>query len=272
MGNALVSPLDTAYGYYETLCTTNPGVKEPVFNETRCDIIASNLSRCMAVVQTCYDHPDIAVCQAAYVVCRDGVLKWYDDEAGFVGGRSRFDITASCEMDNFCYHESALIGRYLNLNTTFAALGVPPSIKEFELYSQAVSEAFDLTSDFEMSLMPQVQYLLANQVDVLIYQGNLDLAGNTAAAKRWSARMPWKGQPAFISQDLKPWKSVVNGEEKVVGSFKEVWIRMIEGDEKRTRFSLVTINGAGHFVRDPLLPLKSIANTESHRHHKINLK
>lgn len=175
-------------------------------------------------------------------------------------------------MDNFCYHESALIGRYLNLNTTFAALGVPPSIKEFELYSQAVSEAFDLTSDFEMSLMPQVQYLLANQVDVLIYQGNLDLAGNTAAAKRWSARMPWKGQPAFTSHDLKPWKSVVNGEEKVVGTFKEVWIRMIGGDEKRTRFSLVTINGAGHFVRDPLLPLKSTANTESHRHHKINLK
>ena len=72
--------------------------------------------------------------------------------------------------------------------------------------------------------------------------------------------MPWKGQPAFTSQDLKPWKSVVNGEETVVGTFKEVWIRMIEGDEKRTRFSLVTINGAGHFVRDPLNPTKNIAN------------
>jgi cathepsin A (carboxypeptidase C) len=252
IGNGLVSPLDTVYGYYETLCTTNPGVKEPVFNETRCDIIASNLPHCMAVVQTCYDHPDIAICEAANAVCRDRVIKWYDDEASFVGGRSRFDITASCKMNNFCYLEAALIQRYFNLNTTFAALGVPSSIEEFEIYSKSVSGAFDNTNDFEMSLTPQLQYLLANQVEILIYQGNLDLAGNTAAAKRWTARMPWKGQPAFTSQELQPWKSVVSGEEKVVGTFKEVWIQMVAGDEKRTRFSLVTINGAGHLVCGPL--------------------
>jgi cathepsin A (carboxypeptidase C) len=32
---------------------------------------------------------------------------------------------------------------------------------------------------------------------------------------------------------LKPWKGVVGGEEKVVGTFKEVNIKMVEGDEKK---------------------------------------
>ena len=94
-----------------------------------------------------------------------------------------------------------------------------------------------------------MQYLLANQIDILIYQGNLDLACNTAGAKRWTANMRWKGEAAFTSQDLKPWKSIVNGEEVVAGKFKEVNIKMVEGDKKTTRFALVTIDGSGHMVR-----------------------
>jgi hypothetical protein len=69
IGNGYVSPLDTAFGYWETLCTTNPGVDEPVFNETRCDIMAANLPRCMEVLKVCYDHSDPAICQAAAGVC-----------------------------------------------------------------------------------------------------------------------------------------------------------------------------------------------------------
>lgn len=89
---------------------------------------------------------------------------------------------------------------------------------------------------------------MANQIDVLVYQGNLDLACNTAGAKRWTANMPWKGQSAFTSKELKPWKSIKDGEEVVAGTFKEVNIRMVDGDEKTTRFALVTVDGAGHMV------------------------
>jgi len=99
-----------------------------------------------------------------------------------------------------------------------------------------------------ISLIPQIQYLLASQIDILIYQGNLDLACNTAGAKRWTSNMPWKGQSAFVAQELKPWKGKVNGKTKKVGTWKEVNIKMVEGDEKRTRFALVTIDGSGHLV------------------------
>lgn len=90
IGNGYVSPLDTTYGYWETLCTTQPGVPEPVFNETRCEIMANNMVRCVDVLKTCYNHPDPALCTAASEVCWDGVVSHYDGESG-AGGRNRFD-------------------------------------------------------------------------------------------------------------------------------------------------------------------------------------
>ena len=60
--------------------------------------------------------------------------------------------------------------------------------------------------------------------------------------------VPWKGQAAFTSLDLKPWKSEKDGKEMVAGMFKEVNIKMVDGDEKKTRFALVTIDGSGHMV------------------------
>lgn len=99
-----------------------------------------------------------------------------------------------------------------------------------------------------ISLIPQVQYLLANQVDILIYQGNLDLACNTAGAKRWTANMAWKGQAEFVAKELKSWNSKIEGKEKSAGKWKEVNVRMVEGDHKTTRFAFVTIDGSGHMV------------------------
>ncbi|KAG0651553.1 Carboxypeptidase Y [Hyphodiscus hymeniophilus] len=232
IGNGYVSPLDTSFGYWETLCTTNPGVDKPVFNETRCEIMAANLPRCMDVLKTCYEHSDPAICSAASMVCWDGVIKWYDSES-YTGGRNRFDT---------------LIQDYLNIPATFSALGVPSSVKNFTVSSDAVAAAFTITNDLSISLKAEVQYLLTSQIDILIYQGNLDLACNTAGAKRWTSNMAWKGQAEFVSKDLKPWKSVVDGKERKAGTFKEVNVKIVEGDEKTTRFALVTIDGSGHMV------------------------
>lgn len=158
-------------------------------------------------------------------------------------------VTLPCEIDDVCYPNTLWIQDYLNLPSSFAALGVPKDIKKFGVLSPAVSDAFELTDDLSISLVPEVQYLLRNQIDMLIYQGNLDLACNTAGAKRWTANMPWKGQAEFNSVDLKPWKSTKDGKEVVAGAWKEVNIKMVEGDEKKTRFALVTIDGSGHMVR-----------------------
>ena len=73
------------------LCTTNPGVEKPVFNQTRCDIMAANIPRCGKVLNVCYENPDPAICNAARNVCIQGVTSLYDSESGHKGGRNRFD-------------------------------------------------------------------------------------------------------------------------------------------------------------------------------------
>lgn len=83
-------------------------------------------------------------------------------------------------MDDLCYLSSAMIQNYLNLPDVWEALDVPKAITNYSIMSGAVSDAFTLTNDLEISMEAQVRYILENQIDVLIYQGNWDLACNTA--------------------------------------------------------------------------------------------
>ncbi|KAF2261355.1 alpha/beta-hydrolase [Lojkania enalia] len=243
VGNGYVSPLDTAFGYWETLCTTNPGVDSPIFNSTRCDIMAANLPRCMELSRICYQHPDPAICQAAETVCWKGVIEHYDGESG-PGGRNRFDITYPCETrDELCYAEIPRIGEYLNLPWVWDALQVPKAVKSYSVVSEEVALAFTLTSDLGISTQPQVLLLLENGIDVLFYQGNLDLACNTAGNLQWASSMPWKGQPAFVAQPKHIWKDG----DKEIGWFKEVKTKMGSND-KETTFAISTVDGAGHLV------------------------
>jgi Carboxypeptidase C (cathepsin A) len=147
----------------------------------------------------------------------------------------------------FVYTRSALINDYLNSASSWSALSVPSAVKNYTIDSGAVYERFVATTDQSVATVSSVQFLLQNQIDVLIYSGNLDLACNTAGSKRWMNAMPWKGQAAFASKGLSPWTSVVGGKEVKTGEFKEVNIKM-GADSRTTRFALVTIDGSGHMV------------------------
>ncbi|KAE8152319.1 Alpha/Beta hydrolase protein [Aspergillus avenaceus] len=241
VGNGYMSPKDIYFGYWETLCTTNPGVATPVFNETRCDILSTNMPRCMDLLDVCESHPDPAICQAAETVCYDGVVGWYEDESGR-GGRNRFDITAPCDLNEMCYPQTLWVQKYLNSKPVWDALSPPAEVKEYVLESEAVVDAFARTSDRMTSASDLVIFLLESGVDFLAYQGNLDLACNTAGNLKWAESLRWKGQTEFTARRLTPWSAVVEGVEARVGNVKEV-----RGDEAG-RFAFVTIDGAGHLV------------------------
>jgi len=244
VGNAYVSPLDTAFGYWETLCTTNPGVKSPVFNQTRCDLMATHLPRCLDLSKVCYSHPDVDICEAAGKVCWDGVIHHYDGESGGPpGSRNRFDIAHPCEAGgDLCYKEIPLIVEYLNKPWVFEALGVPKAVANYSIYNINLEYAFASTGDLGISTEPQVLLLLDAGIDVLFYQGNLDLACNTAGNLQWANSMRWKGQPAFVAEPKRMW---MDG-KKEVGWYKEVVVETKSGRE--TTFAMSTIDGAGHLV------------------------
>lgn len=72
IGNGLISPADRVYGYWETLCTTNPSVPKPISNKTRCDPMADNMPPCLHVIDACYKDLDAAICSAALEICNKG--------------------------------------------------------------------------------------------------------------------------------------------------------------------------------------------------------
>ncbi|KAL2842728.1 Alpha/Beta hydrolase protein [Aspergillus pseudoustus] len=233
VGNGFMSPMDTTFGYWETLCTVNPGVLQPVFNDTRCDIMAVNIPRCMELYDICIRNPDPAICHAASDVCYAGVIGWYDGEAG-QGGRNRFDVTAPCEIDEMCYVQAARVEQYLNTPQVWDALRPPEEIKEYKFVSQSIIDAFMKTADGMTSMSGLVSFLLASNVHFLAYQGNLDLACNTAGNLRWAHSLPCKGQPAFSARQLEPWMSFVDGAKEIA--------------QKASRFAFVTVDGAGHLL------------------------
>ena len=204
--------------------------------------MAKHLPRCLELAQICYDHPDRAICAAAATVCWNNVIVHYDGESG-PGGRNRFDITQPCETkDDLCYTEIKRIEEYLNLAWVWEALSVPKAVGNYSIVSMDIEMAFSLTNDITISMQPQVLYLLENGIDVLFYQGNLDLACNTAGNLQWASNMPWRGQPAFVAQPKRVWKN----DGKEVGWFKEIKTETLSG--RKTTFAFATIDGAGHLV------------------------
>jgi len=117
--------------------------------------------------------------------------------------------------------------------------------------SHAVIAAFNTTPETMTSSSDKVLFLLANGVDFLAYQGNLDLACNTAGTLRWAHSLAWKGQVEFASKELLPWVSNVAGQYETVGKSKEVLVQL-DGQAEASRFAFVTVDRAGHLVSDYL--------------------
>lgn len=142
---------------------------------------------------------------------------------------------------------------YLNSPAVWDALAPPKQIKEYKLDSEAVARAFGTSSDLQTSTSDLVTSLLANEVHFLVYQGNLDLACNTAGNLRWANSLSWKGQVEFASKPLLPWMSVVaeTGKKEVVGMTKEVRVRVSDSASTASRFAVVTVDNSGHLVSIP---------------------
>jgi carboxypeptidase C (cathepsin A) len=135
------------------------------------------------------------------------VLVWYDGESG-KGRRNRFDTTAACDTDDFCYNSTNDVQHYLNLPHIPRALHIDPSMPSYRNYSiasTAVGQAFQISNDLGIGMEAQVQNLLSSQIDGLVYQGNLDLACNIAGSLRWANNTRWKGRAEFATKRLEWW-------------------------------------------------------------------
>ena len=146
-----------------------------------------------------------------------------------------------------CYIQSARIESYLNSPAVWKALSPPAQIKEYKFVAQSVIDAFDTSADGMTSTSDLVVFLLSHGVDFLAYQGNLDLACNTAGNRRWADSVVWKGQAEFTAKGLRPWMAFLEEADRkeTVGMMKEVKVQVGDGE---SRFAFVTVDEAGHLV------------------------
>ena len=85
-------------------------------------------------------------------------------------------VTAPCEVDPWCYIESVRIQHYLNSKVIWDALSPPKQIKKYEITNMSVVLAFAQGLDERTPTSSLVEFLLANEVHIMNYQGTLDLA------------------------------------------------------------------------------------------------
>lgn len=247
IGDGFVSPMDTTWGYYETLCKPRPGQLKPVFNETRCNAIAEALPRCMYVHEACYEYPDPLICQAADSFCMTEIRDLYDKETG-AGGRDPFDVTRTCEIDQFCYMGVLDIQDYMNTPSVWSSIDPPKNVANFSIMSFDIHTAFLAGVDMYINTEREIKYVLEQGgIDVLIYNGNLDLACNSPGNLRWMERMSWKGQAEFVAERMREWKSPKDGGVVVAGTMKEATASVAGGDGT-ARLAFVTVDRAGHMV------------------------
>lgn len=129
----------------------------------------------------------------------------------------------------------------MNQPSTRRALEVSPTAR-FSIESPPVVAAFESGNDIHSSAMDNIRYTLENGVNVLIYNGNLDLACNTAGNLRWTNSLRWSGQAEFTSQGLRPWSTVQGGSTQA-GHYKQVFAPTVD-----SRLAFVTVDRAGHMV------------------------
>lgn len=128
---------------------------------------------------------------------------------------------------------------YLSLPTTRELLGVSPSVPAgFAPCNDTVFAAFSQTLDEYHETYTQVSQLLERGVRVLIYVGTYDWICNWIGNERWTLKMPWSGQEAFVSQPLTDWQ---------ISGYAVGKTRSANG------LTYATITGAGHMVSPSFL-------------------
>ncbi|KAH0831837.1 serine carboxypeptidase [Lanmaoa asiatica] len=230
IGNGIVDYFTLTPSYIDMQCTAASVF--PIASISSCVRMKEALPRCQKwTLESCINQYDALSCGAARSFCDSELSDPY-----FNTGMNPYDISKKCEGDpgSLCYPVTKNVGNYLDLPSTRALLGVDPSItSNFSSCSDTVGNAFTRAQDEYHSTYTYISGLLERGVHALIYVGTYDWICNWIGNERWTLKMPWSGQEAFVSQPLREWQ--VDGQ--VVGKTRSA-----------NGLTFATVDGAGHMV------------------------
>lgn len=168
----------------------------PVLSLDTCEDLYRALPKCQLVMQECYDTQSDLLCTLARDYC-EGLSRPYGET-----GRNPFQIDDICWDD--CYPEQNWITAYLNQTSVKNAIGAKTSL-DYQDCSSDVGHDFRLTLDRVHSYADQLRNVLENDVNVLLYAGDLDYRVNWMGISALSERLVWSGHDEFVSTPITPW-------------------------------------------------------------------
>ena len=213
IGNGLVDPY-TQYPEYATFAKENKLISDVTYY-----LLKGAFKVCQGLIKT-------GIWFLAMEECQLGVT-------GILGLPTAprfnvYDIRLKCEKPPLCYDFSA-IDKFYQREDVIAALGVKG--RKWQECNMVVHTA--LLGDWMTSLSAKVQYLLENDVNILVYSGDKDFICNWRGGEAWTNAMPWKHQAEFQKAQYTPY--TVNGKE--AGQYKEV-----------DNLTFLRVYNAGHMV------------------------
>ncbi|KAG0698855.1 Alpha/Beta hydrolase protein [Suillus ampliporus] len=216
IGNG-ITDISTLYqGRYEIECGT-AALEIPFQQISSCVRMKSALPRCEALMRDgCIDQFDHMNCGAA-----------------------------TCEDQDLCYAEDAIIEDFLDAPETRKMLGAE-SPGKFSICSGIVGRNFFSHLDkWAHHTQDYVTALLERDIRMLIYAGTYDWQCNWMANKLWVDKLDWKERSAYAKESWRSW--YVNGEKA--------------GETKNAGpLTFATVLGAGHMMKAQALVSRWLAN------------
>lgn len=124
-----------------------------------------------------------------------------------------YDIRKQCEHPPLCY-DFTPISNFLLRTDVIESLGVQG--RSWVDCNMAVHTA--LLGDWVTDLSSKVEYLLNNNVNVLVYSGNKDFVCNWRGGEAWTSALEWRHSQEFQNATYVEWKEGNN----TYGEFKAV--------------------------------------------------
>eukprot|EP00927_Polykrikos_kofoidii_P069009 TRINITY_DN6439_c0_g1_i1.p1 TRINITY_DN6439_c0_g1~~TRINITY_DN6439_c0_g1_i1.p1 ORF type:complete len:505 (+),score=77.40 TRINITY_DN6439_c0_g1_i1:90-1517(+) len=177
---------------------------------------------CVKEINACNEGNQSSACTSAYGFCNKGLLLPYQ-----LTGYNTYDMRIKCAKPPLCYDFDS-VETFLNSDDTQKQLGVS---KAWQSCNFAVNAQFQ--GDFLKNYHTVLPDLLADDIQVLIYAGDVDYICNWLGNKKWTLGLEWPHKNDFNAAADEPF--TVDG--KVAGR-----LRTASG------FHFMQVYQAGHMV------------------------
>lgn len=212
IGNGMTQP-EIQYGAYGEYAYGHGMIDYPTYEK-----VQSQYAACAALIGK-GDFTD------ANTAC-NGIFDTIEDAAGPF---NVYDVTKPC-IGSLCYDFTA-VTNYFNRLDVFAAWNTMPK-NSWETCDGTVYNRI-VKGDWFVSQRKVIPFLLQNQIEVLVYNGNLDFICNFIGSESWVRTMVWPGTSAYNAASRQMWfeNGLINGYLK-----------------EYQNLHMLVVNNAGHMV------------------------